>query len=60
MRGVVFRLDVEVLEREACGVLLRARLGVLRVVVDFFFVPVDFLVLFVVVLRAIAILLTFR
>jgi len=60
LRGVVVLVEVEVLEREACGVLLRARLGVLGVVVDFFFVPDDFFVLLAVVLRAIAIRLTFR
>jgi len=60
LRGVVVLVEVEVLEREACGVLFLARLGVLGVVVDFFFVPDDFLVLLVVVLRAITILLTFH
>ena len=60
LRGVVVLVEVEALEREACGVLFRARLSVLGVVVDLFFVPDDFLVLLVVVLRAITILLTFH
>ena len=60
LRGVVVLVEVEALEREACGVLFRARLSVLGVVVDFLFVTDDFLVLLVVVLRANTILHTFR
>ena len=60
LRGVEVLEDVEVLARATCGVLFLARLGILGVVVDFFFVPDDFFVLLAVVLRAIAIRLTFR
>lgn len=60
LRGVGAFFAVEVLEREDCEVLFRARLGVRDVVPVFFLLAVVFLVLLVVVLRAIAILLTFN
>lgn len=60
LRAVGVLLAVEVLEREVCVVLFLARLGAREVVLVLFLLAVDFLVLLLVVLRAIAILLTFR
>lgn len=59
LRGVGVLAAVDVLEREGCEVLFLARLGAREVVV-LFLLAVDFFVLLVVVLRAIAILLTFH
>ena len=61
LRGVGVLAAVDALEREGCEVLFLARLGVRdEVVVLFLLLAGDFLVLLVVVLRAIAILLTFH
>ena len=60
LRGAGVLLAAEVLEREDCEVLFLARLGARDVVLVLFLLAVDFLVLLVVLLRAIAKLLTFR
>jgi hypothetical protein len=60
LRGVEVLAGRDVLEREVFGVLFLAWLEVLVVLLDFLLVPDDFLVLLAVVLRAIAVLLTFR
>ena len=60
LRGVGVFVEVDFWAREGCEVLFLARLGALLVVLVFFLLAVDFLVLLVVVLRAIALLLTFH
>jgi len=60
LRGAGGLGEEDVLEREGFEVLFLARLGVREVVLGLFLVEVDFFVLLDVVLRAIAILLTFN
>jgi hypothetical protein len=60
LRGAAVLVCPDVLERDVWAVVFLATLRVLLVVLGFFLVPVVFLVLLVVELRAIANLLTFN